>query len=245
MNMHHEDYKYDYYEVTKSSKKSGYFKFKVKEETEVYFRIHQEELRHGKLLKRTHKHYSPAILLCARDEGNGNYIPMITNPKDLDRDTLSGDKIIYPCKASKLTLQPGNYILRTKVYWRKDGEHKYVVSTYSSNALKLQAIDSVKGFTNSYLNHVLEDKKMQEGNKVTQHWTHFGPYYCYRFDSAKKKDKILHMKLNKCENLVLKKLTMEEDIVKVDLPSNGSSTFYFRLADFKEDPSIKFDISYK
>mmetsp|Transcript_34889 Transcript_34889/g.31412 ORF Transcript_34889/g.31412 Transcript_34889/m.31412 type:complete len:147 (-) Transcript_34889:422-862(-) len=127
--FYHDDFHYSYVEDTNQPNHARYYHFYVAEETEVYFRIHQEDKRFhlgddgraGEVVDAGdgYKYCPASFLLCRLHDGD--LLENVLDDPDgqVDKKTLFGERSIYLCQDRKVKLKKGEYLLRVKVKWRE------------------------------------------------------------------------------------------------------------------------------
>lgn len=138
----HENFKYIYKPVKRGPHKSVYFKLENKKNQRVYIRVHQLMERIAKQEDKDYKYSGVDFLLLQKDPKSGKFLKLIASG---GKDRHFGYFSVLANNVGYIEMEPGTYLLKTKVRWQNGKVNEFVVSTYSEIPLELEEIGLQEG----------------------------------------------------------------------------------------------------
>jgi calpain-15 len=140
--MVEDKYKYSAVAVRSTAKSGLYFHVAITRESEYYFTINQESKR--KFPSNSPYEYSNVRVLLARREPNGDLKP-VSGVSKAEMEVWTSGK-----------LSPGDYVLYTKVEWKRGGVNEATLSSYGMEEVRFKHISkrSIPGFKSQFFKHV-------------------------------------------------------------------------------------------
>jgi len=242
--MYHDGWQYTYLEAESKAHHGEYFKFKIDDPCEAYFRIHQDDKR-NKPESENYEYSSGDLVVCRVEEDGTLY--NVFDQKGVHSGIFFGAKSIYPNRDCKVKLaKPGEYIIRAKVRWRNEDKGKFTLSAYAPAKINLERIEPVKNYLTRMLKNVGQKSELRTFPQFNfKLYSGFYSHYVFIYlqnDGELTWD--FNAKFDKMENIRLSKYARtSEDSFHVMVPPGKVEVLLAKKVDVAEKAAFNFQMS--
>mmetsp|Transcript_27390 Transcript_27390/g.24149 ORF Transcript_27390/g.24149 Transcript_27390/m.24149 type:complete len:218 (+) Transcript_27390:968-1621(+) len=136
--VHHDEWHTTTHGDKNEDKKSVYLDLIVPDDTDIYLRLHLHDNRFYGELGRDLIPYPAAEFIISKQEKDGTFRNLVSDPKDLHYFVSYGDRTLFPSKHHSFRLKEGQYKIRVKVYWSLLPPEDWVVSAFSEKKTEIK-----------------------------------------------------------------------------------------------------------